>query len=113
MNLSHYLAHSNALLSLLKIVKPDHLVNSQIFKLICFFSNGNRPKQLDKFSQKIISVNPCNTRSEEQLHIPKIDIFKYGSRSLTLLLPVTDRSISKTMRVNIGFTRKHFLKSIR
>lgn len=52
------------------------------FKACVIFSNGNFPKQLPNLFQKSASVNPYNTRSEEQLHISKINTVKYGTRSL-------------------------------
>ena len=45
---SHYLAQSYPIFSLLKILKL-HMLNSQILKLIYFFSNDSLQKQLDHF----------------------------------------------------------------
>ena len=53
MTFSHYLAHSNLLFSSLKFLKLDDMVNSQILKLMHFFSNDNLPKQLDNSSRKM------------------------------------------------------------
>ena len=58
------------------------MINSQILKHV-FFSNGNLLKQLDNFFQTNISVDPYNTRSVKQLHIPKINTVKYGTVSLS------------------------------
>lgn len=64
------------------------MVNSQISKRKHFFRNVNLPKQLDNFFQKYVSVNPHNTRNEEQLHIPTKNTVKYGTKSVRYSAPL-------------------------
>lgn len=60
-----------------------------------FFSNGKLLKQLDKFFQKKVSVNLCNTGSENQLHTPKINTVKYGTKSLIYNASLIFKNLSR------------------
>lgn len=69
-----------------------------------FFSNGKLLKQLDKFFQKKVSVNLCNTGSENQLHTPKTNTVKYGTKSLIYNAPLifkTFQEITENRSLNI------------
>lgn len=69
-----------------------------------FFRNGKLLKQLDKFFQKKVSVNLCNTGSENQLHTPKTNTVKYGTKSLIYNAPLifkTFQEITENRSLNI------------
>ena len=69
-----------------------------------FFRNGKLLKQLDKFFQKKVSVNLCNTGSENQLHTPKMNTVKYGTKSLIYNAPLifkTFQEITENRSLNI------------
>ena len=73
-----------------------------------FFSNGNLLKQLDNFFRKSVSVNPCNTRSVEQLLVPKINAVKCGTGFLRSSTPLIWNNFSRSNRnqvINISISK--------
>ena len=100
-------AHSNSLNSSLKYLKTILYGSFQNCKIYLFFQKW-QSSELDSFFRKIISVNLCIIKNEEQLHIPKINAAKYGSWSLKFIYSLLWSSFSRNSRnqvINISISK--------